>query len=35
METSYSIDELLASMAEWNASDLHFTVGSSDRKSVV
>jgi twitching motility protein PilT len=29
METSYSIDELLASMAEWNASDLHFTVGSS------
>src|SRR5712692_4756794 len=29
METSYSIDELLSSMAEWNASDLHFTVGSS------
>ncbi len=28
METSYSIDELLASMAEWNASDLHLTAGS-------
>ena len=22
------VDELLASMAEWNASDLHFTVGA-------
>src|SRR5260370_22213311 len=35
METSYSIDPLLASMAERNASDLHFTHRSAPSRPVI